>query len=358
MAQNVPTKTAQQIVDTVKDVCGYDINFILPDGTVAASTNPDRIGTYHEAGHQAARKGEMLEVGENNDFYGTKKGVNLPFSWRGEIIAVIGITGEPESVRKYAYLAQRITRLILRERDLDSQARTQKEQVSYITRALVSGRSVPHRFLEDFMVRHGMDSKDRYRTVLVQLGSRYNPANLSMIEQKIVQVFEQTESSLYMFDYPGEYILIASKKAFEKRAYRIRKLASDYGQILQIGVGSDHQILHQNRSFDEATIAIRSLKENENYADYDDLKLEILLGSVSNESAQRFRVKTIQSLDEKERAILRTYFACECHLKQAAGKLFIHVNTLQYQLDKIAQKTGLNPRSFEDAVVLYLGLKV
>lgn len=358
MAQNVSTRTAQQIVNTVKDVCGFDINFILPDGTIAASTNPDRIGTYHEAGHQAAEKGKMLEVGEEDDFYGTQKGVNLPFSWQGEIIAVIGITGDPESVRKYAYLAQRITRLILRERDLDSQVRTQKEQISYITRALVTGKAVPHRFLEDILTRHGMDSQERYKVIRVRLGSRYNPANLSMIEQEIIRVFENIENSLYMFDYPGEYVLVASQKVLEKRKYRIQKLASDFGQILQIGVGSDHQLLHQNRSFEEAAIAIRSLREHDNYAEYDDLKLEILLGSVSEESAQRFRAKTVQGLDEKEREIVRTYFDCACHLKQAAEKLFIHVNTLQYQLDKIAQKTGLNPRSFGDAVVLYLGLRV
>lgn len=359
MPQNVSTRTAQQVVDTVKDVCGYDINFILPDGTIAASTNPDRIGTYHEAGHQAAQKGEMFEVGENDAFYGTQKGVNLPFSWRGEIIAVIGITGDPEAVRKYAYLAQRITRLVLRERDLDSQAHTQKEQASYITRALVGGRSVPHQFLEEFLQRHGMDSKERYKTVLIKLESRYNPANLSMIEQKIVRVFEQAESALHMFDYPGEYILIESQKAFEKQAYRLKRLAAGCGQILRIGVGSDHQLLHQNRSYDEAVIAVGSLSSGqEGYAQYDDLKLEIFLGSVSEESKERFKAKTVKILDDKEKKLLKTYFECECHLKQAAEKLFIHVNTLQYQLDKIAQKTGLNPRKFEEAVVLYLGVRM
>ena len=46
-------KTAQQIVDTVKSVCGFDINFIGEDGIVLASTDPDRIGSFHEAGRQA-----------------------------------------------------------------------------------------------------------------------------------------------------------------------------------------------------------------------------------------------------------------------------------------------------------------
>lgn len=357
MAQNVSMKTAQQIVDTVKDVCGYDINFIRPDGTVAASTNPDRIGTYHEIGYQAARKGEMLEVDADDAFYGTQKGVNLPFSYHGEIIAVIGITGEPEAVRKYAYLAQRITRLILRERELEGRARTQKEQISYIVRALVNGHSIPHTFLEDFAGRHELDPDAQYRTVLVRLESRYNPANLSMIESQIVRVFDQTESVLHTFDYPEEFILIETEKAFKKWNFQLKKLAADYEQILKIGVGSSHSLLHQNRSCEEAQIAIRSMKEQGSYAQYDDLKLEILLGSVSEESKERFRAKTIQDLTDKERQILKTYFSCECHLKKAADELYIHVNTLQYQLDRIARKTGLNPRVFEDAVALYLGIR-
>jgi len=33
----ISKKTAQQIVDSVKDVCGHDVNFIQPDGSILAS---------------------------------------------------------------------------------------------------------------------------------------------------------------------------------------------------------------------------------------------------------------------------------------------------------------------------------
>ena len=42
---NIDNHTAQQIVDTVKDVCGSNINFIAPDGVIVASTDPARVGT-------------------------------------------------------------------------------------------------------------------------------------------------------------------------------------------------------------------------------------------------------------------------------------------------------------------------
>ena len=37
---NIDSKTARQIVDTIRDVCGHDINFIRPDGKILASTDP------------------------------------------------------------------------------------------------------------------------------------------------------------------------------------------------------------------------------------------------------------------------------------------------------------------------------
>lgn len=356
--QNISTKTAQQIVDTVKDVCGYNINFILPDGTIEASTNADRIGTYHEIGHKAAQSGQMLEVEADDAFYGTQKGVNLPFSYQGEIVAVIGITGEPAEVRKYAYLAQRITKLILRERELDNLAHTQKDQIAYVVRSLAGGRTIPHRFLEEFENEHHIDPAARCRTVLVQIDSRYNPANLSMIEQQIVRVFNQTGSELHIFEYPDRYVLIETDEAFAMWNFQLKRLSSDFGALLRIGAGASHQLVHQNRSFREAEIAIQATNEKDNYAVYDDLTLEILLGSIPADARKRFCGKTVQTLNDKERKLLGTYFDCACHLKKTAERLFIHVNTLQYQLDKIAGKTGLNPRKFEDAVVLYLGLKV
>ena len=72
----ISKKTAQQIVDSVKDVCGHDVNFIRPDGSILASTNPERVGTYHEIGHRAAQEGQSIEVMENDSFYGTQQGVS------------------------------------------------------------------------------------------------------------------------------------------------------------------------------------------------------------------------------------------------------------------------------------------
>ena len=115
MITHISHTLAQQIVNTIKDVCSYDINFINSSGTIIASTNSARIGAFHEIGRKAAVTGTTIEVAESDNFTGTRQGINMPLYHEDRLLAVIGITGSPEKVRKYAFLAQRITSLLIRE---------------------------------------------------------------------------------------------------------------------------------------------------------------------------------------------------------------------------------------------------
>ena len=62
MVVNIKQEIAQQIVEAVKDVCLHDINFIDAKGKIFASTNPRRIGEFHEVGRQVILSGKTIEV--------------------------------------------------------------------------------------------------------------------------------------------------------------------------------------------------------------------------------------------------------------------------------------------------------
>lgn len=64
------------------------------------------------------------------------------------------------------------------------------------------------------------------------------------------------------------------------------------------------------------------------------------------------------NLSEKEQSLLKIYFSNNMSLKETADQMFLHKNTLQYQLDKIWKNTGYNPREFRDAAILYIALKL
>ena len=101
MIAKISRRLAQQIVETVKDVCGKDVNFISPSGVIFASTSPQRVGEFHEIGQKAAQTGTVIEVHEDGSFEGTQKGVNIPLFHQNSLLAVIGISGPPEDVRKF-----------------------------------------------------------------------------------------------------------------------------------------------------------------------------------------------------------------------------------------------------------------
>ena len=101
MITQIGKQLATQIVDTVHDVCGHDINFINKNGIIYASTNTSRIGSFHEIGKKAADTKTVIEVQDNDHYEGTSSGVNIPVTHNGYLIAVIGISGSPDEVRKF-----------------------------------------------------------------------------------------------------------------------------------------------------------------------------------------------------------------------------------------------------------------
>lgn len=88
--------------------------------------------------------------------------------------------------------------------------------------------------------------------------------------------------------------------------------------------------------------------------------LERLLNGIPESTRARFMEEMMGRPDlftEPETiATLDAFFAMDCNVSETAKKLFIHRNTLLYRLDKLKQETGLDVRSFNDAVLVRIML--
>ncbi|WP_054954711.1 PucR family transcriptional regulator [Paenibacillus dakarensis] len=60
--------------------------------------------------------------------------------------------------------------------------------------------------------------------------------------------------------------------------------------------------------------------------------------------------------DAETLSTLESFFELDCNVSETAKQLYIHRNTLLYRLDKIKQETGLDVRSFGDAVLVKITL--
>lgn len=57
-------------------------------------------------------------------------------------------------------------------------------------------------------------------------------------------------------------------------------------------------------------------------------------------------------LTEQKKQILRTYAECNMNVSEVARKLHYHRNNIDYHLDNIRMKTGLDPRNLFDLIKL------
>lgn len=78
----------------------YNINIMDRDGVIIASRDPSRVGTYHAAARHLLESGGREERISPGGYLpeGTRPGVNLPLVVKGEVLGAVGVTGDPDAV--------------------------------------------------------------------------------------------------------------------------------------------------------------------------------------------------------------------------------------------------------------------
>ena len=93
---------------------------------------------------------------------------------------------------------------------------------------------------------------------------------------------------------------------------------------------------------------------------FETLNTELLLDDLSRDSKLEYLRKIFRGCSAEEVAdhvaLLEVFFAAEGSLQNAAQRLFIHKNTMQYRLKGLADATGLDVRKPSQAPSLYLAM--
>lgn len=359
MITTVSKSLAQQIVNTVHDICGHDINFINKKGIIFASTNERRIGTFHEVGKEAANTLKTIEVTENDNYKGTNCGVNIPVTHNGLFIAVIGISGNPDEVRSFARLAERITRLLIREQELGGTAHILSEKKRFLLNCLASENlDLPEYALSALKDFH-IEENTLKRIIIIRLTAADPSITLSSVEKRIVRLFDRLNITLFCDYYPDRFIALADDQTIQKNMSVFKSFSADNQDILQTGIGQAETIYQMNSSFRTAQTALANASiDKASLSVFDELTLEIILNSISEDRRKQYLTKVISGLSDEDILLLRIYYEEGQSLSRTCEKLFLHKNTLQYKLNRIHRICGFNPRDFKDAVILYLAIRM
>ncbi len=96
---------------------------------------------------------------------------------------------------------------------------------------------------------------------------------------------------------------------------------------------------------------------------YDRLGLGRLLSEVPVETCRKFLSEVYggripEAFDDETMQTIDIFFGNNLNISETARKLFIHRNTLVYRLEKLRQLTGLDIRTFDDAMTFRIALMV
>lgn len=114
----ISAQLAQNIIDSLASVLQQQLNFFDKNGMIMASTAKRRIGQYHAGAAKLVSEGlEELFIYHDGEYEGALKGCNYALEIDGNVIGVIGISGECDEVYRYGQIIKKMTEIQLAESD-------------------------------------------------------------------------------------------------------------------------------------------------------------------------------------------------------------------------------------------------
>lgn len=359
---NIDPRIAQNIVDNLKDVLHYDINFFDTKGIMTASTDSSRIGTYHDAACKAAGSGVTIMVDQDRPYQGARDGVNVPVLFNDSVVAVIGITGPLDEVGSLGRIIEKMTEILLR---------ANMEQITRFNRRIMTGNLVnlltmEHKddgLMEALSMTVDVDLA-RPRSALVGFAPG---VRLERLDQD--NLYDRLCSICLSFDAP---LFAVGPRDFRIFIHDLPSgTLKEFAQALQTGlgeaVGSDvllgmgRVMSHPQeywRSYDQACTVVHwtCFAGMTGVHRYDDLDGGLIIPALPPALAEEFVQHVFAGMKEERidwfAEIFHAYTKHNGSITHAAQELFIHKNTMQNRLDALAKETGYNPRSLKDYPVL------
>jgi len=339
-------------------------------GIIIASTEEKRVGFFHEGAWNVMQKKQKLYISKKEaaDLKGVKPGINLPISYQGDIIGVIGITGTPEAVEPFADIIRRLTELIIREAYYIEAKEWENKGVEAFFREWIYSQQVDAEFIERGHIL-GVQVDSSYCCTLFQFDSSLSKNKQQQVQEMIRYWFESHKGEGdYIANWGYDRLLLLKEAVGEKVRQGFKeelKKCQQYIQannqvIITIGVGKPAEQFNLHASYEEAKKALKVASKRQAVVFYEELLMDMILEDVSEPVKKEFLSRVLSAL-LKEKELLETlkcYLSNDQSLKKTAVDLHIHINTLHYRLKQMKELTDIDPKSVKGLTLFYLALSL
>lgn len=368
----INTQNMQPIVDQITPLIWTDINIVNADGVIVASSKKHRIGKYHNAAKMLLESDEdQLIIEHTNDVPGVLHGVNFPICIEGVRVGMIGITGKPSEVQLIAKLVRELLQFhIETARKSQEDSYLQRLRYQFLYEWLLDKNLVISREFEERGAALGIHIFRPWIVGVIGYPEGYYDETGNQMEtaqSQIQQRLSQEELQSWIFCAGSEMIVLFQEQQTETVKSRMEELVKALREQTEIpfsaGIGSCitepekiGQSLHDARTMN------RLSRKNGTVCSAEAYPLEMFLKSIPEEETAEMFWKVFQGYSKEELSqtmeMLHVYAEHNGAISKVAQCLDIHKNTLQYRLNRLAEKTGYIPQHTADMSYLYLLLRI
>ena len=364
---------AQTIVEEIGREINEHINFMDEEGYIVASTDPARLGTLHTGAKRVIEERlPELYITKEMENATTRKGINLPITIRGEIVGVIGITGEKERVAGYGNIVRRMTEIMVEDNRLKDRRRYDRRvRYRFIEEWIAHSGSFYDKNFVERGIRIGIDILRPRRAMVLHFehykelsGTPEGQSKLEEMESSVRHFWDREKGTLYLREPPKQICLIEAccdTKLFKLAGDLQKMILEKYGEKIFVGIDSEERgSIHISQICRQAERAAEVCRAGE-ILSYNDLYIELFLRDISLEVQAEYLNKLFPGICREERDIfmklIQTYFEEDGSIAKMAEKLFMHKNTIQYKLRKMEALNGNDIRVPRGAAVYFMALQ-
>lgn len=376
----ITRQLADPILAKLSEFLDYKINVMDEQGIIVSSNDPARIDQIHEGAiHVISNKNPLVISQEDLDRYaGSKPGVNLPIEFFGEIVGVVGVTGDPGELYKFAKIIKITVEVMIEQAYIHNQLQYKNKLMENWIYDLIHPQVFDGKIAEQNgnHLLHIDFNKEvsvflLYFPDLVRQKNQENIEDVMMLNQKRDEIISGIEkeipsASFYSF-VDNETCLLAIKCAGAKVvaerfiADKLHNYFKKQRLSLRIGIGDRqtgvegyrNSYFHAKQSLE----LMRMFDSKEQTVHISEWKFIRVLASIPAETRHEFLEQYFPGkiqLSSDSIHTLEVLFDHQLKMNETAAALNIHRNTLQYRLDRIYKQIGLDPRNFQDAATLMM----
>lgn len=325
---------AQNIVDKMMKDIPYNINIMDKTGIIIGSGNTNRIGTLHHGAVAAIKKKKIIEINKDEEF--VKKGINLPIELSGEIVGVVGISGEVKETRPFGNLVKTAVILLI-EQSVALEKEIQEKNLKQDFFNLLIDRDTSYtKELTEQALEYGINLTRTSQIVYVE-----SPNEMDEDTIKNFPSFKTSNHSLCI-------VIQANNKIEDLQKMIENKYPDAFISISKMNDKISDGLL-------QAKSAIRVLKGvflNEKVISYERCEFIADISELQRNDAKPERLAHFLEKNEELIKTLQVYLSCNLNSNETASRLIIHRNTLNYRLNRIYKMTGKDPKNILELVEL------